>query len=108
MDRIVHAKLGGSGMKIVISDMPIWLGSSLRQTTMRDEESHQPIPAKKDKKRWCGGHVGREHKPACKSFKEIKKWGNDNYRILVCENCGKEMAIYYGFDKSIKPEWVTF
>ena len=75
---------------------------------MRDEENHKSIPAKKDKKRWCGGHEGREHKLICKSFKEIKKWGYDKYRILICETCGKEIAIYWGFSKEPKPDWVTF
>lgn len=75
---------------------------------MRDEDSYKSTPAKKDKRRWCGGHEGRQHKSVCKSFKEIKKWGTDKYRVLVCETCGKEIAYYYGFGKSIKPGWVTF
>lgn len=56
--------------KPVIVDMP--------------EEPKKRPPAKKDKKRWCGGHVGREHQ---------KQWmygtNSGTYTRQVCTQCGK-------------------
>lgn len=77
----------------------------------RDERatkvSDAPTPSgkKKDTRSWCKGKVGREHQSKCVSFKEIKGWGQDKYRLLICTECGKDLEIYYG--RGDKPSWVN-
>lgn len=87
----------------------------------RDERSAKPDdgpcagPARhKDKKRWCKGKVGREHKAVCHVYSEVKRWLTadyqlrvKNWRVLVCSTCGRELDIWYGGKKSERPEWVT-
>ena len=67
------------------------------------------MPAKKDKKRWCGGHVGREHQPVCMPV--LKYRFTEGWRELVCTVCGKVLDHYYSFAWSKKhkppPPWVT-
>lgn len=51
------------------------------------EEPKKRPPAKKDTKRWCGGHVGREHDP---------QWmygsNTGSHTRQVCTRCGKVMG----------------
>jgi hypothetical protein len=73
-------------------------------------EETTPGPARhKDKKRWCKGRVGREHKGVCHNYNELKRWGLGNkyvsgWKILVCTVCGKELETWYGNPKN-RPEW---
>lgn len=74
----------------------------------------RPAPAKKDTKRWCRGKVGAEHKPECRVYRDVKMAyaglkGDflKGWRVLVCTECGKELATYYPFGKSEPPAWVT-
>lgn len=82
---------------------------------VRGPDDARPQAAKKDKKRWCGGHVGREHEPVCMPLGKgdyCKDW-----RVLACKNCGKRLAAYMPFGASVtlparyrerpKPAWVT-
>jgi len=77
-----------------------------RQSKGPDESP--PIPAKKDKKRWCGGHVGREHEKVCMPYDNTQGIFK-NWRVLACKNCGKRFEFYYPFGhwKKSKPTWVT-
>jgi hypothetical protein len=68
-------------------------------------EAPRGARSKKDRKRWCGGHVGREHKPEC----IVKRQWNDRVRwyVLACTTCGKELAHHFPFiDSGEKPAWV--
>lgn len=81
---------------------------------MRDDEIPKHRPKKKDTKRWCGGHVGREHTPKCMTYFESKgetrpymKFSK-RWRLLVCTTCGKELDHWYPIGKhKEKPSWVT-
>ena len=74
-----------------------------RHTKGPDEPA--PHPAKKDKKRWCGGHVGREHTPVCMPAKLT--FAFKRARDLVCTTCGKILEQYWGMGKQQPPPWVT-
>ena len=96
------------------------------ERNVKDAELDKPMrPAHhKDKKKWCGGKVGREHDTACMLWNELHKNHIQNLeglskglgkfyrtcRILVCRRCGKELAWYYGgkglFADQKKPDWV--
>lgn len=76
----------------------------------------KPGPAKKDTKRWCRGKVGVEHKTECRVYRDVKNAyagkGGDflkGWRVLVCTECGKELATHYPFGAAKKdpPAWVT-
>jgi len=91
---------------------------ALRQAPGPD--AHQAIPAKKDKKRWCGGHEGREHTPVCMKDLAWDGWAArfkkpNTHRLLSCTTCGKVLERYYGTGSlwaghtpKPKPDWVTF
>lgn len=81
-------------------------------------EAPRAVRGKKDRKRWCGGHIGREHKPVCMDYVAAKhataRWfvGSTLYqgwKILACTECGKELDHYYPwrFSKNPPPAWVT-
>lgn len=85
----------------------------------KDPVRRKPVPGKKDKKRWCRGKVGVEHKPVCRDYNEAKLTRYINvagieiplhkgWKLLVCTECGKELAHYYpmGAFKRNPPEWV--
>jgi hypothetical protein len=78
-----------------------------------DGPREQPRSAAKNRKRWCRGRIGVDHKPVCRNYADFKtreiagqklfrKW-----RVLVCSECGKELKHYYGFKTEKKPDWVT-
>jgi hypothetical protein len=62
------------------------------------------VPNKRDTKRWCKGKVGVEHKPAVKTFSEIKNWQGfgdrkatdlwQGWLVQYCTGCGKELDHY--------------
>jgi hypothetical protein len=87
---------------------------------IKPDDVSRPIPAKKDKKRWCGGKVGKEHKPICGRYVDVKndylknmkqKTGAlsriENWYILYCSECGKELDTYNEHWKDPKPDWVV-
>lgn len=41
---------------------------------LSDEDPMPKGPAKKNKKRWCGGHEGREHVPIITKSKSVGGW----------------------------------
>jgi hypothetical protein len=77
--------------------------------------------AAKDRRRWCGGHEGREHRLVCRSWREVKRNGRESWRILMCEVCGREQDAWCPFPRLRKvgglwveipndeppPSWVT-
>jgi hypothetical protein len=48
----------------------------------------QTMPAKKNKRRWCGGHVGREHQPEWREWMVRSRFGI-TWQRLTCAVCGK-------------------
>jgi hypothetical protein len=55
-----------------------------------------------------------EHKPKCVDYRESKNayagFSKDileGWKLLVCTECGKELARHYPFGKAEKPDWVT-
>jgi hypothetical protein len=77
-----------------------------RATKMPDA----PVKArgKKDRKRWCGGHEGREHQAECRLYKDGRKTYLKGWRELVCRTCGKQLDWWApSFGPKIKPSWVT-
>jgi len=92
--------------------------SSLRRREARQEkptDAPRAVRGKKDRKRWCGGHVGREHKPVCMNYGELKpRMVGDKvllaeWRVLACTVCGKELDLWWpsALNKRDKPAWVT-
>lgn len=86
------------------------------ERNVRSPDRQRPPPSKKDTRRWCRGKVGVEHKTVCKDYREVKGLGTaipgfaKDWRLLVCTECGKELATHYAFGASKKdpPAWVTF
>lgn len=75
-------------------------------------------PGKKDRKRWCRGKKGIEHKPQARRYNDVKgasSWSRD-WWVLVCTECGKELAQYWPMTFAIvgggrtkadpPPDWV--
>lgn len=84
--------------------------SRINRHDMPDEEVKSP-PAKKNRKRWCGGHQGREHTPEMvfmPNGNHVCKWwtylvGNHRQGLVehrdwicqhrdVCQKCGKVLG----------------
>ena len=84
-----------------------------RHTKVPDDP--RPTPGKKDTKRWCGGKVGREHKPKCMPYGSRFMSGMDifkDWRVYACTACGKELERYAPIrfrsdPPQPKPDWVT-
>lgn len=76
-----------------------------RDTRHTKLEIRAPSGSKKDTKRWCKGHVGREHKLICVTDSFFK-----DRHILRCETCGKKLDFWWPhpWNKKPKPDWVTF
>ena len=53
----------------------------------RDPDEVRVPPGRKDRKRWCGGHVGREHAPAWK----VCNYSFAGWSEYVCAICGKKL-----------------
>jgi hypothetical protein len=76
----------------------------------------------KNTKKWCRGKTGVEHKGVCRDYAGVKglvPLGDSTsvqrlykgWKVLVCTECGKELATYYPTSWSKKPPnkpaWVT-
>jgi hypothetical protein len=89
--------------------------SALRRDDRATKTPDGPLKGrgKKDRKPWCGGHVGREHTPQCRRYKEGRVTYLTDWRELVCTTCGRQMDVYGpSFHRIVgkplkKPEWVT-
>jgi len=81
-----------------------WNASSVVRRNVRHDKSTQEVPrhrAKKDKKKWCGGRVGKKHKVV---YREYKKYSGHSFMKnrppwmeIACEECGKHFASDFGF-----------
>lgn len=84
-------------------------------------EVPKPGRSKKDTRKWCRGKEGVEHKPVCRSYAEVKLAGRvtfggramnlyEGWKILMCEDCGKELDYYspriIGDKVKPPPDWV--
>jgi hypothetical protein len=93
------------------------------RNTKVPDEPQRPIAGRKNKKKWCRGKVGVEHKSKCMSYAEAKNIsvvkfnykGNivdglsyyDAWKVLVCSVCGKELDYYHNWnDEQPKPDWI--
>lgn len=75
-----------------------------RHTLGSDAAKTRSNPNKRDTKRWCKGKVGIEHKPAVKTYAEIKNWQGikglakgdiwQGWLVQYCSTCGKELDHY--------------
>jgi hypothetical protein len=69
------------------------------RNTKTPDAATKPLPSKKkDKRKWCRGKVGIEHELKCvkyDDYKGMKLPSSNNWRLLVCVNCGKELDYYY-------------
>lgn len=84
---------------------------------MFDDENQRPYPGKKDKNRWCKGKIGKEHSLQVAKYSDIKqRYANlkvgkhvfgANWYLQYCKSCGKEINIYYSFQKKNKPQWLV-
>lgn len=83
-------------------------------------DAPRPTRAKKDRKRWCGGHEGREHTPKCMDYVVSKGQAElqkkhpgifGDWKVLVCTTCGKELDSYMPWDSVAyprpKPAWLV-
>lgn len=86
-----------------------------RQAPAPQNDNSRSIPNKRDKKRWCKGKTGVEHKFAVASREELGKdhgmkgRGYDQWLIRYCTGCGREVAWYYPLfkrDRKNPPAWV--
>lgn len=102
---------------IAVEAMSDWKRTAAARRDARHTASEPTKPthrAKKDRKRWCRGKVGVEHKGECRRYDEVKNAPSyfGDWRILVCVECGKELDLWMpprdGWPLSDpKPEWVT-
>lgn len=103
--------------------MSDWKKSAAARRDERHAKDESPAPnalagrapaTKKDTKRWCGGHVGREHQPVCTP--EPSQPPGHAWRILQCCACGRKLDHYYPMTfrredgtvlpETPKPAWV--
>lgn len=68
----------------------------------RDARNGGPVPhtkarPTKDRKRWCGGRAGREHKPVARPYCDVKRtlFRHPEWWLLICTTCGKELDRYW-------------
>lgn len=76
--------------------------------TKGDDTARKPA-ARKDTKRWCAGHRGREHQLVCEKS-EWPPWespDDNRARHLRCTACGKLLESWYPQWSKERPTWVT-
>lgn len=82
-----------------MSDHPYKKSNADRRDIRASKDSPETPRAnrsKKDRKRWCGGHEGREHIPAVKERGDHNvPFISDGY-VRFCSVCGKDLETYYG------------
>lgn len=99
-----------------------WRGRAIDRRNVRQEKIEPIRPqggSKKNTKRWCRGVEGREHKPHCIDWADVK---NSPYKslhsravtgskVLICTVCEKQLAFYWVSpwlkEKPPAPAWVT-
>lgn len=99
-----------TGPAVSRGTMSEWKKGAADRRDARATKSPEEIPKataqKKDTKRWCGGHEGRDHKPAC--FKEPRGFtGETEWYKLCCTVCGKVLDYWSNWfgQRRPRPEW---
>jgi len=59
------------------------------------DDSFKRHPARKDRRRWCRGKVGIEHKTRLEPATISRKSGQIFTLVKLCENCGKKLNYYW-------------
>lgn len=54
-----------------------------------DEDKVKPTPSKKNKKKWCGGHVGRKHEYEWVKDKFSLNSATNPIYVFQCKTCGR-------------------
>ena len=103
---------------------------SIERKDFRHMKSDTRFPSKHraDRKKWCKGKVGTEHKLICCKYIDVKQFpvekvsddciiNRNNWRILICSVCGKELDFWYPINwgttpiqkrkEHKKPDWVV-
>jgi len=96
--------------------MKSWQQSNITRRDARHTKTpDEPVKvsaARKDTKRWCGGKMGRKHKPKCMDYASTKgdSWARQGWKILACTVCGKEIdrwcPVPWYSERRNKPDWV--
>ena len=67
----------------------------IRDQRQSRDDPRPPSGSGKNTKRWCRGKVGREHKPECRSYNEVKRVTfAPEWKLLICSECGKELDFW--------------
>lgn len=79
--------------------------SRARRGVLQKPERDKPLNAKKNTKRWCGGHVGRVHTPKAvygTIYTMLQGW------LLKCSRCQKHLDTWYDskWCRREAPQWV--
>ena len=70
-----------------------------------------PGGGKRNTKKWCRGVVGREHKPVCVNYSDLKGSPTiyKGWKVLACDKCGKHLDYWWPytsiFDPRQPPDW---
>ena len=90
---------------------------------MKTHKTDDPKPVsvrRRNRRQWCRGKVGVAHKPVCRAYDDVKQHGKPltvgtlevhgsrDWKLLVCEACGKELDRWFPMRKSTAtpPDWV--
>ena len=69
--------------------MGSWMDRGPREPTLQEQRAgapeQRPHRSRKDRKRWCGGHVGREHVPTIRLSKWGRYWADTNSPHAGCK-----------------------
>ncbi len=70
-----------------------------------DRERPATARGAKNRRQWCRGKRGVEHKPECHDYAKIKNVATPHgllgaklyagWKVLVCETCGKELDYWW-------------
>lgn len=78
--------------------MSEWRERALKRRDQRQTkvEVRPPSRSRRNTRRWCRGVEGREHKPVCVDYDELKgvAWRTGS-KVLMCEVCQKQLAFYW-------------
>lgn len=122
-DRVVSAETYLSGFIVQIFRLSVyclimswesWKKESADRRDTRNTKIEGDRPrsrGKKDRRRWCRGREGIEHKLKCVRYVDVKPdpggvtWtDHQRWFLLVCTVCGKTLSRHYGGKN--RPDWV--
>lgn len=94
--------------------MSDWKMGAAARRDERHTKTEAQVPAprnSKNKRRWCKGKFGIEHKTECQPYaapgyqQSYMRDAFKQWRSLVCTVCSKRLETYSGHGG--KPDWVT-